>query len=121
MPKCSLGRATSQGIPASYEKFKLATFFRAFVRMWENKCVYLFGKDINVFDGYMSFVDPETGDEVCRYDLNYNADNVLGRDFFDESNWEMLDGAEFVAGEFGRGNGEPYRQWSFTVTDEYIQ
>lgn len=81
----------------------------------------LFGKDINVFDGYMSFVDPETGDEVCRYDLNYNADNVLSRDFFDESSWEMLDGAEFVAGEFGRGNGEPYRQWSFTVTDEYIQ
>lgn len=41
MPKCSLCRATLQGIPASYEKFKLATFFRAFVRMWENKCAYL--------------------------------------------------------------------------------
>lgn len=81
----------------------------------------LFGKDINVFDGYVSFVDPETGDEVCRYDLNYNTDNVLSRDFFDESSWEMLDGAEFIGTDGGVSRGEPFRQWTFTVTDEYIQ
>ena len=67
------------------------------------------------------FTDPETGEEICRYELNHDADNVFSRDFFNEANWEVLDGAEFAAGEWKTGNGEPYRQWTFTVTDEYIK
>ncbi len=81
----------------------------------------LFGKDINAFEGCMAFVDPETDDEVCRYDLHYNADNVLSRDFFNEAEWEVLDGAEFIGTDDGTAKGEPFRQWTFTVTDEYIQ
>ena len=81
----------------------------------------LFGEYVPAYNALIIFTDPETGEEICRYELNHDADNVFSRDFFNEANWEVLDGAEFAAGEWKTGNGEPYRQWTFTVTDEYIK
>ena len=81
----------------------------------------LFGEYVPAYNARIFFSDPETGKEICSYELNHDADNVFSRDFFNEANWEVLDGAEFAAGEWKTGNGEPYRQWTFTVTDEYIK
>lgn len=80
----------------------------------------IFGSDISVFKGEAVFTDAGTGEEVCRYELGSEADNALCRDLFDESQWDVLDGAEFPAGDTGVMNARPYRMWTLTVTDEYL-